>query len=377
MSEKKHGFVLAAKGRVTGALLINELIFKYLKKYINISSIRTKTDFYYQIQGKIGYILNFMTNYQFSDDFDKVIATNVACLPFLQKAQVLCVFHSVDSANQSIILGALKNVRERKQIDKWTNKSKLFEVDVEGLSEDYELLRQTEKFVAHKSCNIIAVSDKVKENLIKEFKIPSKKVKVILNGIDDSWFNPSPPKDKPSLVFSSRVNDQMSNFLIKGVDRVMEIFSKSSFDKKIFLHVGNLSKSKQRHIKNYFSQNALASVAINLSREQLSKEYYQADIFLAASRAEACQLTLIEAMASGMVPVCFGAGIVDKYIRDGKNGFIVKTTEEAIERINLLYQNDQVRLKLSEAAVQTVRDNFRITKMLESYKQEVSKFISS
>jgi glycosyltransferase involved in cell wall biosynthesis len=53
------------------------------------------------------------------------------------------------------------------------------------------------------------------------------------------------------------------------------------------------------------------------------------------------------------VPVCFAVGIAPEIIKNGKNGFIVNSIEEAIEKIDLLLNDAFLRHNLALNAQKT------------------------
>ena len=82
------------------------------------------------------------------------------------------------------------------------------------------------------------------------------------------------------------------------------------------------------------------------------------------SRYEGFSLSLIEAMSQGLVPISFSVGVAPEIIRNGENGFIVYTTEEAEEKIKLLLNDTALRHRLALAARETAKQ-FRSDIMIE------------
>lgn len=376
MNSQKIGFVLGPKTRMSGALALNRQIFKFFKKKYSLREIQTDSDYFYQVESKVGYVLNYMSNIKKANRFKKIIATNVACLPFLPDHEVLALFHSIDSLNYKAVLDSYRNPNDAKSVDFWIKKSNsLFNLDITGFESDYKLLYSLEKFVAQKCSKIIVVSEKIKEDLTNEFKIKKNKINVILNGIDSFWFQKRQYADRPNVVFTSRIDESLSVFLIKGIDRLLDVFSREKkLEKKIFIHTGSTKQETIRKIEQFLTANARADVISNLNNQELAKQYRAGDIYLTTSRAEACQLTLIEAMAAGMVPICFSAGIVDKYIKNSINGFVVKNYQEALKAISLIAKNEKLRQKMSLSAQQTALKYFGSDRMLSLYSKEIGEF---
>ena len=73
-------------------------------------------------------------------------------------------------------------------------------------------------------------------------------------------------------------------------------------------------------------------------------------------------------MLMGNVPVAFPTGIVEELIENGRNGFIVETVEEALEKIGQLVQNKQLLEEMSKNAQKTVLNKMSPGKIGELYK---------
>jgi glycosyltransferase involved in cell wall biosynthesis len=84
---------------------------------------------------------------------------------------------------------------------------------------------------------------------------------------------------------------------------------------------------------------------------------YGSILFL-PSRYEGFSLSLLEGMSQGLVPISYPVGVAPEVIRNGENGFIVTTQEEALARAKELLEDDTKRLTMAKAA-QTSAGKFR------------------
>ncbi|MBD3271497.1 MAG: glycosyltransferase [Elusimicrobia bacterium] len=78
-------------------------------------------------------------------------------------------------------------------------------------------------------------------------------------------------------------------------------------------------------------------------------------------------LTVAEAMWKGTPVIGGNVGGIKYQIKDGENGFLVASVEEAAERMALLIKNNDLRNRLSDAARKTVQKNFLLSRLLEQY----------
>ena len=116
-------------------------------------------------------------------------------------------------------------------------------------------------------------------------------------------------------------------------------------------------------MKNNIPNHSIVANAVKDSIPPLLNKY-AGGIALLTSRYEGFSLSLIEAMSQGLVPISFSVGVALEIIRNGENGFIVHTIEEAEEKIKLLLNDTALRHRLALAARETSKQ-FRSDTMIE------------
>jgi glycosyltransferase involved in cell wall biosynthesis len=73
-------------------------------------------------------------------------------------------------------------------------------------------------------------------------------------------------------------------------------------------------------------------------------------------------------MSQGLIPITFDVGVAPEIIRDGENGFLISTVEQAIERARELLANNDKRLAMAEAAKQTA-EQFRSSRIADDLQK--------
>jgi len=68
------------------------------------------------------------------------------------------------------------------------------------------------------------------------------------------------------------------------------------------------------------------------------------------------------------------AGGIRHQIRDGENGFLVDTVEQAAARIVQLLKDPKLRQKLGGKARETVRERFLLTRLMEEWLDLIGAF---
>jgi len=99
---------------------------------------------------------------------------------------------------------------------------------------------------------------------------------------------------------------------------------------------------------------------------------YGSILFL-SSRYEGFSLSLVEGMSQGLVPIAYSVGVVPEVIKNGENGYIVSTLEEACARARELLADDTKRLTMAQAAKASAGQfkSFNISSQLISLYQNL------
>jgi trehalose synthase len=93
----------------------------------------------------------------------------------------------------------------------------------------------------------------------------------------------------------------------------------------------------------------------------------RAAVVLQKSIREGFGLTVTEAMWKGAAVIGGNVGGIRRQIRDGENGFLVNTVDEAAERIVQILKDPELRHRLGASAKESVRNNFLISRLLEDW----------
>jgi glycosyltransferase involved in cell wall biosynthesis len=87
--------------------------------------------------------------------------------------------------------------------------------------------------------------------------------------------------------------------------------------------------------------------------------------------------SLLEPMALGIPAVSIRVGDVDELIDNGKNGFVVNSFEEFVEKTKMLIEDKELRMKMGEEAKRTIEKKFNQRIMIEKYKQIFNEILNN
>lgn len=100
----------------------------------------------------------------------------------------------------------------------------------------------------------------------------------------------------------------------------------------------------------------------------------RAAVIVQKSIREGFGLTVTEAMWKGTPVIGGNVGGIRHQIRDGVNGFLVDTVEQAAARIVQLVKDQKLRETLGARARETVRERFLLTRLMEEWLDLTASF---
>lgn len=216
------------------------------------------------------------------------------------------------------------------------------------------------------SCNnYVATTHEIRDGYIEKAHVSAKKVTVLAHGIDTRKYTPLSLKERHELRVGNNLTDDTDVLLFcarvvenKGIATLLQIWPivhAKCPGAKLFV-VGGGKKELIVQLKN-LSEKTDDSVVVT-GEVDLPQTYYQlADVYVFPSWHEALPTSLIEAMASGLVPVTSDIGGCDDLVFDGQTGYRVpvKDAKAYAEKIIYLFEHPEQRQKLRTNAISLVR----------------------
>lgn len=168
---------------------------------------------------------------------------------------------------------------------------------------------------------VIAISNSVKESLINELGIPENKIKKIYNGVNLARFRVSEKKEQAEtrIIFVGRLIPE------KGVQTILQALTLLPDTLNYNFCVAGDGVERQ-HLQTFAEENGLSDkVSFLGTRADVSELLYRSDIFIHMPNCEeGFGITIVEAMASGLICICSNSGAIPEIIRDGENGILVE-----------------------------------------------------
>lgn len=160
-------------------------------------------------------------------------------------------------------------------------------------------------------------------------------------------------KDVFILLYAGRLAKE------KNLEEILDFLADSRLNNLRLIVVGD--GPHRETLENKCKENGIENRVIftgMVSPEKIEEYYLIGDVFVSASQSETQGLTYMEAMVSGLPLLCREDECLTDVIQNGTNGYLYKDKDDFIEKLNVLWNNQEKRLSMGQKARQTVLDDF-------------------
>jgi glycosyltransferase involved in cell wall biosynthesis len=212
----------------------------------------------------------------------------------------------------------------------------------------------------------IAVSNSVKEHMIKDLLISDKKISVVYNGIDDTAFTHRSLRE-PNEHFTNgdfvvgilgRISVEKGHFL--GLDAFRLVKERYPRAKMLVAGFGRLKDKLEIAVRDMGMGDSVIVKAIT------PDDFFDAvDIMLVPSSKEGFGYVVLEAFIKKVPVVGFNTGGIAEIISDGHNGLLFDDYAAASvrDKIEMLVKDDVMRRSLINNALLSTKE-FSLDKMI-------------
>lgn len=206
---------------------------------------------------------------------------------------------------------------------------------------------------------IIAVSADTRRVLVEQYRIPSDKVVVIPNGVDQQKFHPLEHVERfpDSILYLGRVDTRKGlDFLIESIPLVLKRNPRTK------LYVGGTGKHLPacKHLVQTLGLERHVDFLGYIPEADLNEWYNRVMCLVVPSRFEGFGLTVVEAMAAGTCVVATDVDGLRTLVRNGVNGYLVDygNRDELSGRIASLLEDPVAQRAFSQKGQELVRNSF-------------------
>jgi UDP-glucose:(heptosyl)LPS alpha-1,3-glucosyltransferase len=229
---------------------------------------------------------------------------------------------------------------------------------------------------------IIAISEMVRQDLLRHYPIPEKKIQVVYNGVPLERFHPdNKARYRDSIRDQLKVSDPEVLILFvgsgwerKGLKFLLQSLTHLQFENWRLVIMG---KGKPTRFINNADRRFHGKINFVEPVNEIEQYYAAADMFILPSIYEPFGNAYLEALATGLPVIASGKSGAAEIIDLGKNGLVVvdpTDSKEIARQINFL-ENDQVRGEMGLQA-RKLAEKFspekNVREMLRIYEEIVS-----
>ena len=234
------------------------------------------------------------------------------------------------------------------------------------------------------SKKILTVSNFMKNLLVRGYGIRPSRIGVIHYGVDTTRFNFNLRKGKAARDLRKRLSENSENLILyvggrpfrKGLAYLIEAM-KYVADSRLV--ISGVKGDEKKHFENLCSKFDLRNRVVFtgfLEHEKLRYYYAASDVFVLPSLFDPFGLVVLEAMASGSVPVISRYTGASELIEPLKNGLIIndpRNPKEIASRIKTVLEDKPLRKRMQRNAVRTAArmDWKRVAEKWEEFFREV------
>lgn len=220
---------------------------------------------------------------------------------------------------------------------------------------------------------VIAVSPQIAAEARRRL-VPSRKLRVILNGVDLERFPPLPARFRQSRVVIGSVGRLVKQKGYHNLLAALAEITKSVPEVELLL-VGD--GPQRGELEQQARRLGLSSqVTFAGQCDPVEESYGKFDLFVSSSLSEGLPVTVLEAMASGLPIVATHVGATPEVIEDGRSGLLVPPNDvKALsEALLCLIKDRELAMRLATAGHERAGQRFSaeaMTRQTESVYEEM------
>jgi UDP-glucose:(heptosyl)LPS alpha-1,3-glucosyltransferase len=177
---------------------------------------------------------------------------------------------------------------------------------------------------------IIAISDMVKQDMMRWYRIPEERIHVVYNGVDIERFHPRNRRFREEIRRKHGIGDEFvvlfvsNNFRMKGLAFLIRALAEIKKENSPPLKLLVLGRDRQdSYLGLARDMGIFEEVTFAGSTHEPEKYYGASDLLVHPTFYDACSLTVLEALASGLPVITTHFNGASGIIIQGQEGFVI------------------------------------------------------
>ena len=210
-----------------------------------------------------------------------------------------------------------------------------------------------------KLCKIIAISDMVKQDIMQWYGIPENQIEVVYNGVDTERFHPRNRQYREEIRRRHGIRDEFvilfvsNNFRMKGLGHLIKALAEIKKEDHPPVKLLVLGRDRRGPYLRLAEKMGISEeVVFAGSTDEPEKYYGAADLLIHPTFYDACSLTVLEALASGLPVITTASNGASGVITSSQGGFVISDPrdEKNLSQKLLFFFSREVRGEVSIAA---------------------------
>jgi UDP-glucose:(heptosyl)LPS alpha-1,3-glucosyltransferase len=206
---------------------------------------------------------------------------------------------------------------------------------------------------------VIAISDMVKQDMMRWYRIPEERIQVVYNGVDIERFHPRNRKYREEIRRRHDIGDEFvvlfvsNNFRMKGLVLLTRALTAIKKENSPSFKLLVLGRDRQDPYLGLARDMGIFEEVIFAGSTHEPEKYYGAsDLLVHPTFYDACSLTVLEALASGLPVVTTASNGASGILCHGKEGWVIGNLkdEEELKRGIAYFFDEKRRCEASNRA---------------------------
>jgi UDP-glucose:(heptosyl)LPS alpha-1,3-glucosyltransferase len=215
---------------------------------------------------------------------------------------------------------------------------------------------------------IIAISDMVKQDMMRWYRIPKERIHVVYNGVDIERFHPRNRRFREEIRRRHGVGDEFvvlfvsNNFRMKGLAFLIKALAEIKKENSPPLKLLVLGRDRQdSYLGLAKDMGIFEEVTFAGSTHEPEKYYGASDLLVHPTFYDACSLTVLEALASCLPVITTHSNGASGIITQGQEGFVIpdpRDSQALGEKI--LFFLDREKLARASIAARSLAESYSL-----------------
>jgi UDP-glucose:(heptosyl)LPS alpha-1,3-glucosyltransferase len=185
---------------------------------------------------------------------------------------------------------------------------------------------------------IIAISDMVKQDMMRWYRIPEERIQVVYNGVDIERFHPRNCRYREEIRRRHGIGDEFvllfvsNNFRMKGLIFLIKALAEAKKQNSPPFKLLVLGRDRQDFYSGLARDMGIFEEVIFAGSTDEPEKYYGAsDLLVHPTFYDACSLTVLEALASGLPAVTTASNGASGVLCHGEEGWVIGNLKDREE----------------------------------------------